>query len=653
MSDNVSVKPQRRSLRDIFEQIDAADNPELEFINLVLNNASQMDSELPGLLRACAIPRRFDEPIIGVLRHKTDDHLRNQQLLAMVCGHRFVLMRQDGAYVYHDNTRDTLLEDWLASEEKRQQFVDLNERLAAFYEAEHAHAVQAEQDLARAAIVMRRANSARYRQLSSLIEKRFVAPLLEALYHRLLASPADGFEFFRDRFHEQEEARRYTACQSLLDATRDFLQRLPLAQQNQQQFNWLDYFEARLLRQLLPYDFEKAESKLRTLLQSEEGESKLRLWVLDELSVVLEYQLKLREAIQRRKELTALTERTGEDVYNLPLYYSNLGNLHWQLGELELAAENYRLAIEKSESRPGARSDTQVWARLDLSSVHGEVGQWARGFESAVEALYLARIRFMHNQSMQCLVAYRFMALLATYDPRASDSAAAECDSLMQFAEEPLWKLDTLERFIGVMRDSGRITYAETQLQRLQEEVDKSEHKQQFAHKLPFSEALTYESCGRYEDAIARYTHILGHSEGQQVDKWTFAAALSNRGIRLADQGRWPAAENDLRAALQRWEDYGYGTVAAVIRVELADMLRHKGLMGDAQAELATAARVLAEEITSYTADYYFTAGNIYLDQGKWIEAQQHFEKVLEVSSACRLMKMQAKALRHLAHVAS
>jgi len=73
MSENLSAKPQRRSLQDFFEQIETADNPELEFINLVLNSALQKDGELPGLLRACAIPRRFDEHIIGVLRSKPDD----------------------------------------------------------------------------------------------------------------------------------------------------------------------------------------------------------------------------------------------------------------------------------------------------------------------------------------------------------------------------------------------------------------------------------------------------------------------------------------------------------------------------------------------------------------------------------------------------
>src|SRR6516164_6842025 len=97
-----STPPSQRSrLQAVFEQIEGTDNPDQAFIRLVLDSAGQKDAELPDLLRACAIPRRFDTRIVGVLRGAQDDEGRNRQLLEMICAYSFVLRRQDGRFVYH------------------------------------------------------------------------------------------------------------------------------------------------------------------------------------------------------------------------------------------------------------------------------------------------------------------------------------------------------------------------------------------------------------------------------------------------------------------------------------------------------------------------------------------------------------------------
>lgn len=650
---DTNPQQKRSSLREIIEQIDAAENPDLEFINLVLESARQKDAELPELVRACALPRRFDAQIIGVLRNKPEDKVRNQQLLGMICAHSFVLKRQDTNYVYHDNTRDTLLEDWRSSEEKRAQFVELNQKLATFYDGKYQVAGQNENDLAKVASLVKDQNLERYRQLTSLIQKRLVAPLLEALYHRLLAAPADGFEFFRDQFHANEATEHFTVCQSLINATRDFLHRLQLDQQDQQQFKWLDYFEVRIMRQLQPVNFEEVEKKLNMLLKSTEEESKLKLWTLNDLCNVLESQQKLLEAKPARHTLVSLAEKSVDDVWNLPLYYSNLASIYGQLGELESAAENYRTAIEKSQNRPGARGDLLVNQRLDLSGVYCEMGKWESAFETAVEALYLARTQFRTDQAIQQAVAYRFLFLLSSYDPRAADSAAIEYVSLRQFAEEPVWQLDILDQYIGVLRNNGCINYATLQLQQLRKETERSLYKQQFTQKLLFNEALIHDNYGRLVEAIDSYTRVIELSERQPDAKWSLAAALSNRGNNFIKLGRWQEAESDLRSVIQIWEDCGHRVIAAGIRVTLADLLQSRGLIAEAQFQLTGAASVLHEDTTGYVDEYHFSQGNLFFAQAQWPEAQAHFEKAQAISTKHRRFDLQVKVLRRLAQVAS
>ncbi|MBN1991182.1 MAG: tetratricopeptide repeat protein, partial [Anaerolineae bacterium] len=90
------------------------------------------DPELAEMMRACAIPRVFNADIIGVLRGASDDETGNQTLLEGLLPFNFVLARQDGGYIYHDNTRQMLLADW-QQPANQPLFQTYQERLAAFY----------------------------------------------------------------------------------------------------------------------------------------------------------------------------------------------------------------------------------------------------------------------------------------------------------------------------------------------------------------------------------------------------------------------------------------------------------------------------------------------------------------------------------------
>src|SRR5712692_3476639 len=90
------------------------------------------DHELAKLMRACAIPRAFDAKIIGVLRGAPRAYKRNRQLLDGLKTFSFVQVRSDGYYVYHDNTRDVVLDDWRAVKNPN-EFNRYKRRLLKFY----------------------------------------------------------------------------------------------------------------------------------------------------------------------------------------------------------------------------------------------------------------------------------------------------------------------------------------------------------------------------------------------------------------------------------------------------------------------------------------------------------------------------------------
>ena len=90
------------------------------------------DPQQAEMMRACAIPRAFNAEIIGVLRDAPQEAERNARILKALLEFSFTLQRQDGDYVYHDNTRQMLLADWQKTE-NRPQFEIYQDRLLAFY----------------------------------------------------------------------------------------------------------------------------------------------------------------------------------------------------------------------------------------------------------------------------------------------------------------------------------------------------------------------------------------------------------------------------------------------------------------------------------------------------------------------------------------
>ncbi len=124
------------SLASFIAALDESDDPDLALVDRIV--ATTRDRDLAALVEACALPRRFDAEIVGVLRGRPEDAAGNARLLRELCEYPFVKPREAGGFVYHDGVRVPLLARF--REERRDPLRELTGRLVAHFEAAHATA---------------------------------------------------------------------------------------------------------------------------------------------------------------------------------------------------------------------------------------------------------------------------------------------------------------------------------------------------------------------------------------------------------------------------------------------------------------------------------------------------------------------------------
>ena len=617
----------------------------LFYFNLDQTRAS--DPELAEMLRACAIPRRFDAEVIGVLRDAPDDHETNARLLAGLLPFSFVLARKDGGYVYHDNTRDMLLEDWQTADH-RDRYDEINGRLAIFYQDQYKKAHQLERELGRMSDVIRRANPARYVQLVSIIETRIIAPLLEALYHEINRSAEDGYNLFTSYCEAYEANGRLTVCESLLRATRDYIERLPPDSGQEGWLNWLSYWMARLARGVRRHA--EAEDVLRKLLSRIGPDTKLRLWTLGELGSTLHEQDKLVEAREIYEEELSLAIETREDPYNLPVSYNRVANVNWSLYEMDQAADKYRQAIQSAQEENNLR--LEVYSRLDLSGALHNIGRWSDALDEAFEAVQLARTRLPRDRSvLHRAVAERLMSLVSRRDPRLLNSLFKEAMALVE-APESFQTLSFRNRQVDILQESGRLEQTEEFHADLRRDAG-GYADTTFWTDLLFREAFMLSDRGRIAEAIERYDEVVRQFKEGRSTVWIRVAALSNRGLKQAERGRWREAESDLQAALEEWKAIGHKKLVALMQVFSANALRRQGRLVEAQELLDEARLHLTGGRPENLADYHQTQGDVYQAQSRWPEAREQYQQALTLNLSLDQFKQAAQNLGDLARAAA
>src|SRR6266545_1172517 len=101
------------------------DNLIVATFRLLLAEAGPRQAEV---MRACAVPRRFDLAVLAVLRGRADG---NERVLELLRGYSFVRPLGARRFTYSAEVRTALLEEWRA--ERPAELRALHEQLAAHF----------------------------------------------------------------------------------------------------------------------------------------------------------------------------------------------------------------------------------------------------------------------------------------------------------------------------------------------------------------------------------------------------------------------------------------------------------------------------------------------------------------------------------------
>lgn len=636
-----NTTPSRQQLSDLIESIGVEENAEQEILKFLIDRASEKDPALGEVIRYCAIPRRFNAEIIGTLRQARDDRQANEELLSKVLGYSFVRTGPDGTYKYNDGTRQVLLDEW-RTPEKREKFDELNQQLVGFYKDQYERIVRLEEDLSAAAPIL---PPARHVQVTSIFQKRLVAPLLEALYHKSLKSAEECYKYFERLYQDQEAIGRLIVCESLVIGARDCIERLPADTDKERWLKWLRYWKARL-QQRIRQDSSAAEI-LTGLLPETEGDTTLKLWVLADLGAAYYEQSKLHEAGEMYRQVIELASTSGEDAYNLSNWYTRLAQLHWALEDLGQAEEGYRKAIAVAK---GNNVRIEISAQVDLSGVLYDEGQWQEALNTIIEALHLSRTELPSDREGYRRVLDRLMNLLARREPRLLDTIFYEARALTD-TSDPLAAPRFSRQYIGLLRQSGQLARADEQLQRLKAFVEE-QNDRLFQIELQLEEALLLEEQGRFQDAIAAYDHLASISAQHESAAWYCAAAISNRGMNRAKIGLWSEAEADLLEAIRKWREMSHEKLEGFIHGALATAYRQQGRLSLAQESLNEAFRVLGNTQSPYLNDVYDEQAEVFKAQGRSEEARLQYQQALDRYGRLVQFKQAGRSLAYQATLA-
>lgn len=552
-------------------------HPDRAVVELTLRAARDLDEEgLEEAIELCAIPRRFDADVIGVLRGRPHDTEGNERLLGLMGGYPFVRVLDAGGHGYHDAIREQLLERW-REDGRRERFEAATRALVAYHEAVHERVRQTEGHAARVGKIVRRASRTRYAQLVGALERSLLSPLLEALQLIAELSAAHAAQFLEKHLREFEDRGRYGACRAFLIGAQGNLGALagdPYIDA------LLRYWDGLLLVRLdQPLE---AQEVLRPLTVPGSCDALVRYRALGELGRAQRSAWQLRAA-----EATLAEEvREAESVAFAPsraASYLRLGHMQMLLERPQQARSLYRNAADAA-TRAGD-VELQVSALGGLAEAELRDGDRRACFEHAMSALDLARTDLRHRRSVHAGLADTLGRYFADERVEVTKSIADEAESLLAGLDDPLRDLRRRVAWLSVFSSAGLLEAAARWTPKLTRELDQMAPR--LRGRVLVEVADLDARRGRGERALTGFAEVEEIARAATLLHLQ-AKARQGRGRLLATRGQWTEAELEFRAAGQLWQQVGHDAFAAV---STADEAAAAGRHGDAEA----AERLLAD----------------------------------------------------------
>ena len=600
--DPVESAPDDR--RKLVDRIDAAADPALAMISALLDVVSVKDPPLAEAVRVCAIPRRFGPEILTLLSGA--DAAESARLYAELQKFQFARIRTDGLCSYDESTRDALLREW-REPDRRDQCAELNRRMWLFQEDEHGRVRQLEADLRRVAPVLRRVNTSRYTKLAAKIDGLLRAALLELLYHAAQVSGDDLYRTFQQLVQDYEGRGRLLLAQSLLHATRSYLQGVAPESEH---FDWLLYWEGRLLQELRADD--EADRILSELIERLPDDGMLKEWALASLGALRYSQDRFVEAAQIDHRSLEMTESSGIDPWNLGNAHVQVADHSQAVGNYDVAIEHYQRALECSAVLPesNVRSDVTAWN--GLSEALRRLGRLEEAREAALAALHLARRDLRIQPSLQVEALLRLAAAVMGADAGLSATLYAETEKLAADGVDAPGQAGYALLYAHVLLDNGRVTASRKLLaarRRLDDGTCDAEGE------LTLLEVRAAAMQGYLPNVVRRLTTLLDRAE--PLPEWQRLRVLSARGNCQAACGNWDEAGADLATALEGWDRVGNTQGAADSYISIAALRCRTGDLAAAEAALSRAGTMLGSQPSGITADFHKVRSKVLAARGQ------------------------------------
>ena len=327
-------------------------SPDNIFARLMEQMLQQAEPTLAEAFVTCAVPHRFDAPLLAALRDGTEEEAAD--LVKRMSALSFVYQSPDGKYYYHEDARALLL---ARAREDAARFRDWSARAADFYQ----------------------------KRLQEQAEKGEPTPevqewSLEFLYHWLAVDDAAAFALFEQIFRQAEFAWQLSLCSVLVEGVRE-----QAAALTGDRALWLRYYEGRLLNAAQRWA-EAAAVQREVLAQN--PEKKLRAWTLQELGNSLQATGQWEEAIECYKRDVEISRDLGDRAGEASTL-GNIGNVYQRQGRWNEALAQYEacLAIERDLGDRAGEASTLG----NIGNVYQRQGRWNEALAQYEASLKLKR----------------------------------------------------------------------------------------------------------------------------------------------------------------------------------------------------------------------------------------------------------------------
>jgi tetratricopeptide (TPR) repeat protein len=557
--------------------------------------------QIPMLL--CALPRQFDAKVLGVLRRRPTETAGNARLFADLCRQPDVHPAWEGGYRYEPGMRERLLTQWMSgrpgqahdAEVNPSRLDQLNEALAQFYWHRFLEGLELDDPLTG----LGQGTLIDPFRPSETPGAPLVPPLPEAIYHQMQRSVQAAYDFVTETFEQFEERGQWPVCKALVDVMIDRLRRPRPDEKVDDIDRWLKklkYWDARALHRMSR--FAEAETLLNEVLADEKYPTLLQQWSWGELADVQRDQRKPDEAGKAQAAGLALAQRTGEDPFNFPVWYSRLADLQMALDEPEQAIRGYRETIRLAgkQLNKGCIATTQ----LALSEALRQSGDWKSAWEVGLEGLIALRTDIDLNRSgLHDEASLQIASLVAERSPPLLDTLQSEAATMRASAGRGM-RLETRRQFVDQLQASGQLHRAK---QALAELVRDRDFNLTFDIDLMMLSASLHEDEGKVTTAAKLYGEIANRLRSDPTRAWTYALTSFNLAIQQTELAKQYPDDPDLRRdsavnareAKRLWSELGYRKIAALAQIQalLAEMPEATNLAAT-QREIEEAVAVLA-----------------------------------------------------------